>query len=458
MSWRKVKLGDILTESKVESEEYDPDRRITVRLNFKGVEKRPFEKGVEGGTKYYVRKAGQFIYGKQNLFKGAFGLVPQELDGFESSQDIPAFDIDKKCLPEWLIYFLRQGNFYQSLESIATGTGSRRIQPSRLFEVEIPLPSLNDQQEVIKKIQEIEGRYTLLDVELDKQQAYLRMLYQTILKEAVEGKLTKQDPTDEPATELLKRIIADKKVQIKAGKLKKEKGLPPISEDELPFELPRGWVWVRFGEICHNVDYGTSEKATEMGEIPILRMGNVHEGKVVLTNLKYVKRGIKDLPRLFLKNGDLIFNRTNSYELVGKCGIYEGIDNIYTLASYLIRVSVPKQFILTEYVNFYINSNICRLTQIEPQITQQTGQANFSGSKLKSILFPLPPFLEQQRIVSKAQQLQKQLSQLEAQVQQSRRYAQQLFQSVLREAFSQNSKSYKKEYKELSTIAVKDTI
>jgi restriction endonuclease S subunit len=141
MSWKRVRLGDILTESKIESVQCDPDRRITVRLNFKGVEKRPFEKGVEGGTKYYVRKAGQFIYGKQNLFKGAFGLVPEELDDYESSQDIPTFDIHTKCLPEWLIYFLRQGNFYQSLENIATGTGSRRIQPSRLFDVEIPLPS-----------------------------------------------------------------------------------------------------------------------------------------------------------------------------------------------------------------------------------------------------------------------------------------------------------------------------
>ena len=105
MSWKKVKLGSVLTESKIESANPNPDKRITVRLNVKGVEKRPFEAGVEGGTKYYIRKAGQFIYGKQNLFKGAFGIVPTELDGFESSQDIPAFDVNKICLPEWLFYF-----------------------------------------------------------------------------------------------------------------------------------------------------------------------------------------------------------------------------------------------------------------------------------------------------------------------------------------------------------------
>ena len=110
MSWKKVKLGDILIESKDESAKSDPDKRITVRLNIKGVEKRAFEPGIEGATKYYVRKARQFIYGKQNLFKGAFGIIPKELDGFESSSDIPAFDVSSECLPQWLFYFLKQGD------------------------------------------------------------------------------------------------------------------------------------------------------------------------------------------------------------------------------------------------------------------------------------------------------------------------------------------------------------
>ena len=91
--------------------------------------------------------------------------------------------------------------------------------------------------------------YTLLDKELDQQQTYLQLLRQTILQEAVQGKLTKQDPTDEPATELLKRIKAEKEKLIKAGKLKKEKELPPITEDEIPFELPEGWGWCRLEEV-----------------------------------------------------------------------------------------------------------------------------------------------------------------------------------------------------------------
>jgi type I restriction enzyme, S subunit len=206
-------------------------------------------------------------------------------------------------------------------------------------------------------------------------------------------------------SELLKRIVKEKVRLVKEGVLKKQDSLSEIGEEKKPFELQKGWEFCTLGDIAINVDYGTSEKADLTSEVPVLRMGNVQDGKIILDNLKYVSRTISDLPRLFLKEKDLIFNRTNSFELVGKCGIFEGADDQFTLASYLIRVSVLKEFVSIDFINFYINSIICRTTQIEPQVTQQTGQANFSGSKLKNIVLPLSPFAEQQRIVSKINEL-----------------------------------------------------
>lgn len=97
-NWKKVKLGSLLTESKIVSESPNPNNRIRVKLNVLGIEKRPVTKDKKGATRYFIRKAGQFIYGKQNLHKGAFGIVPEELDGYESSLDIPAFDVDDCCL------------------------------------------------------------------------------------------------------------------------------------------------------------------------------------------------------------------------------------------------------------------------------------------------------------------------------------------------------------------------
>ena len=151
-AWNFVPLREIITESRISPESDDPSKRISVRLHCEGVEKRS-ERATDqaGATRYYKRLAGQFIYGKQNLHKGAVGIVPEELHGFCSSQDIPAFDIADFVDGNWLLHLFRQRSFYESLENIATGTGSKRIQPSELGEKEIPVPPLPEQ----KKIAEI---------------------------------------------------------------------------------------------------------------------------------------------------------------------------------------------------------------------------------------------------------------------------------------------------------------
>jgi type I restriction enzyme S subunit len=136
-NWNKVKLRTLLTESKIISEKPNSCNRIRVKLNVLGVEKRPNTKDKMGATKYYTRKAGQFVYGKQNLHKGAFGIIPKELDGFESSQDIPSFDIDESCYPEWIFYFFKKGNFHLKLESLAKGVGSKRIHPEQIYDLDI---------------------------------------------------------------------------------------------------------------------------------------------------------------------------------------------------------------------------------------------------------------------------------------------------------------------------------
>ena len=166
MSWKKVKLGTILTESKVVSEFPDTYKRIKVKLKVLGVEKRGVENEVEGATKQFVRKTGQFIYGKQNFHKGAFGIVPKELDGFESSSDLPAFDVDKSCLPEFLFYFFKQGNYYLELSKIASGVATQRINTSQLFDLEIPLPDIKIQKILLKNIKILENNGSEISSEL----------------------------------------------------------------------------------------------------------------------------------------------------------------------------------------------------------------------------------------------------------------------------------------------------
>ncbi len=144
--WKEVKIGDLIIESKIKGQGFDPHKRLTVRLSLKGIEMREV-KGSEsiGATNFFLRKSGQFIYGKQNLHKGALGIIPPEFDGFETTSDIPAFDFKKGVYPKWFYYFMSRKHFYESLETLSTGTGSKRIKPSNLYKKKIKLPELSEQ-------------------------------------------------------------------------------------------------------------------------------------------------------------------------------------------------------------------------------------------------------------------------------------------------------------------------
>ena len=230
---------------------------------------------------------------------------------------------------------------------------------------------------------------------------------------AVRGLLIPQIPTDEPASDLLQKNRAEKDRLIATGQLKRDKPLPPISVEEKPFELPEGWEWSRLGTVGASFDYGTSQKSSDIVRgTPVLRMGNVQAGSIVLSNLKYFEDKEDDLPKLYLEPGDLLFNRTNSYELVGKTGVFRGEPDTFSFASYLIRIRLNSHLADPDYINTYMNTSVCRTTQIEPQIVQQNGQANFNGTKLQAILVPLPPLPEQSRIVVRVAELRALCAQL----------------------------------------------
>ena len=188
--WEKKKIGELLEESKVIAKDPQLDKRITVRLNLKGVCKREIstvEK--EGATTQYTRKEGQFIYGKQNLHKGAFGLIPKELDGFQSSSDIPCFDFKEGVDSLWFYYYFSRESFYTNLENISSGTGSKRIQPKELYKLTIKLPSLKEQQRQSKILECSDKEIYLLEKELETYREQKQRLMQLLLTGKVRVKV-----------------------------------------------------------------------------------------------------------------------------------------------------------------------------------------------------------------------------------------------------------------------------
>lgn len=228
-----------------------------------------------------------------------------------------------------------------------------------------------------------------------------KQLKNSILQWAIQGKLVPQDPNDEPASVLLEEIRAEKARLVKEGKLKKKDlEVKSIAEDEIPFEIPNGWEWVRIAQVIYPPKYGTSNKSSLSGSVPVLRMGNIQDGEIVFDKLVYSNND-EDNAKYNLIKGDLLFNRTNSAELVGKTGIYRGQRQaIY--AGYIILLRTI--CIDSEYLNYVLGSNYARSYCKEVK-TIGVQQCNINAEKISSFVVPLPPLAEQHRIVAKIEEL-----------------------------------------------------
>ena len=437
MNWKKVKLGSILKESKVVSEFPDTNKRIKVRLKVLGVEKRGIENEVEGATKQFVRKAGQFIYGKQNFHKGAFGIVPKELDGFESSSDLPAFDVDKSCLPEFLFYFFKQGNYYLELSKIASGVATQRINTSQLFDLEISLPEIEIQKTLLKNIKILENFGGEISSELTHQLDLIKQMRQAFLREAMQGKLVKSTNTKETGQQLLAKIKAEKAQLIADKKLKKEKELSPISEDEIPFEIPEHWSWCRLGELSLFSEAGKSFRCNEIvisgDEWGVIKLSAVSWDKFQEDQNKlYSKTKPLDVSAQIL-NGDFIISRANTSELVGKSVVVNSISKNLLLSDKTIRFKFSDS-ISTEFINLCNNTDTARIYYAIKGTGSSPSMKNIKREHMNELLIPLPPLHEQELIVAKLEELMSFCDGLEQSIKESQGYNEMLLQQVLREA------------------------
>lgn len=435
-NWKKVKLGTLLTESKVVSVKPNTDKRIRVKLNVLGVEKRPDTKDKKGATKYYTRKAGQFVYGKQNLHKGAFGIIPKELDGFESSLDIPAFDVDDSCYPEWIFYFFKKGNFYLKLESLAKGVGSKRINTEKIYDLNIFLPTKDEQRIILEEIEKAEVNNQKLLKEIKLQDDYIIKLHQSILQDSVEGKLTKdwriKNPKVESAKELFKRLKEEKERLIKDKKNKKQVSLPQIKKDEILFEIPNTWSWIRMQDIIKDLRYGTSKKCDySLGGNPVLRIPNIKNGKIDLSDLKSTNLSDKEFKDLSLEKDDLLLIRSNGSEsLVGRSAVVEKIGIGSAFAGYLVRIQVLKKFINSQYLHIFLESPMAR-TAIELPLRTTSGVKNINSTEISRLIIPLPPIEEQIIIVQKVNELLLNCNKLETEILESKVNSEKLMNSVI---------------------------
>ncbi len=354
-------------------------------------------------------------------------------------------------MPEWIYFWFKTNNRYLSLATHAKGVGSQRVSVKSFLQEKILLPSITEQKQILSHFQSIETEDTELKKELTHQQTLLKKLRQQILQEAIEGKLTaewrQQNPDIEPASELLARIQAEKDRLIKDKKIKKHKPLPPISEEEKPFELPKGWVWCRLGEILDDFLGGYSFKSPlfkKTGENQVVRLGNIRPYRVRL-DVKPVfidKKTAIEGAKAKLKLGDLLITMTGTrgkrdycYTALLKESHFQGNELYLNQRVGCFRFN---QQIFIEYYDYCLKAELL-LNQIFSTATGAANQANIGANTLKSWVIPLPPLPEQKAIVAKVEKLLALCDELETQITQNQTHAKQLMQAVLREAFSHSS-------------------
>ena len=247
-----------------------------------------------------------------------------------------------------------------------------------------------------------------------------KQLKNSILQWAIQGKLVPQDPNDEPASVLLEKIRQEKERLIKEKKIKRDKNASIIYrgednsyyekilatgevkciDEEVPFEIPQGWEWCRLRGVIYPPKYGTSSKSLSNGDVPVLRMGNIQDGKVVYDKLVF-SNNVEDNRKYLLQDGDLLFNRTNSAELVGKTAIFKGNRHVI-YAGYLILLRPIKTN--SEYLNYIFSSPYVRSYCKEVK-TIGVQQCNINAEKVSQLLVPIAPFEEQMRIVDKIKEV-----------------------------------------------------
>ena len=232
-------------------------------------------------------------------------------------------------------------------------------------------------------------------------EASIDVLKQTLLQLAVMGKLVPQDATDEPASELLKKIAAEKAKLIAEGKIKKDKPLPPIAAEEKPFSLPVKWEWVRLGDISSNVQYGYTDSANHQSrKILFLRITDIQDDAVNWASVPGCNIEMQDAKSYALENQDIIIARTGG--TIGKSYLVNGLNQKAVFASYLIRIGNLSST-AAQYKKVFLGSMLYWDQLIASSMG--TGQPNVNGTALKNLVFSLPPLPEQHRIVAKVDEI-----------------------------------------------------
>ena len=305
------------------------------------------------------------------------------------------FGADNRFIYYYLLSNQFRNNFKEQMTGLIGGVSVKKLK-----ELILPLPHITEQKRIADKLDEIFAELDKIDEKQIRLATIQEKMEAKILKLAIQGKLVEQRPEEGTGEELFKHIQLEKQELFKQGKIKKEKPLPAIEEDEVPFEIPSSWKWVRWGDLSFSIQYGYNAPAKESGRLKMVRISDIQEGKVMWDNVPYCDIDETEISNYLLKDNDILFARTGG--TVGKSYIVKNVKEEAIYAGYLIRTQYSEK-LSPMYLRFFMNTSLYWKQLREG--TTSTAQPNCNGKTLSKMILPLPPFEEQKRIVEKIEEL-----------------------------------------------------
>ena len=433
-------LGDFLKRIK-RPIELQPNKRyklVTIKLYQKGVDLRTEKRGSEIKSPMSIVRAGDFILSGIDARNGAFGIVPTELDGAVVTNDFWCLEIDPLVIDKRLFLELTTATWFNEIcRQCSSGTTQRiRLDKRLFFQHTIQLPPLEDQPKILSAILRIKAQQSELQHLFQERAVLIKQLRASLLQEAISGQMTAEwrlnYPNTEPAHILLNRIAEEKAELVRTKQIKKEKPLPPVSDDDTLFDIPSGWEWMRLGDAC----------STSSGGTPSRSNASFWSG-----NITWYKSGeMTDVPSPLI---------SNSEEQISDEGLNSSSARIFQPGTLLIAMygaTAGKMSILG--VPAATNQAVCGVVPIpngidtiflfrhieasRPKILADSwgmSQPNISQTYLRGFVVPLPPLEEQKEIVRRLEAKLKAVQGLQDKLNEDLETAQTLLKAKLKEVF-----------------------
>lgn len=312
--------------------------------------------------------------------------------------------IDNIMVGKFLKYLLE---FYATgLEKVGGYSRHYKFIKDKAF----PVPPLAEQHRIVAKIEELLpyiDRYAAAYEKLEQFNAkFPEDMKKSILQYAIQGKLVGQRPEEGTGEELYQQIQAEKKRLIKEGKIKKEKTLPEIAEDETPFDIPESWKWVYLLDVVEEKPTnGFSPKGVNyQTEVKNLTLTATTSGYFKADAFKYVDIQLEPNSKYWCKKNDLLIQRSNSRELVGTSCIYTGEDNTYIYPDLMMRLRTMGN-VDVKYIDYVLKSPLTRSYYVKKASGTSESMPKINQGIVSTTLVPLPPLAEQKRIVAKLEEI-----------------------------------------------------